>query len=298
MTHNEYGETNLRYRRMIEKELERIACESAVKVYPKLNEAMFYSVNVGGKRLRPCLMLAVCEMFGGNAEDALPYACGLEMIHTYSLIHDDLPCVDNDDMRRGKPSNHKVFGEGLAVFAGCGLLSLAFENMLSKVVETGEMGQLRAVREIAVRSGAGGMLSGQAADIVNESLTCADMVTLSYIHKHKTADMLEAAVISGAYIAGADEDTIKDLRNYSEKMGLLFQITDDLLDVRGDQTLVGKTLGKDKASGKLTYVGMYGIEGAEKAAEEAAKEAVASIERIPNNGYLVTTVEKMLVRSK
>ena len=297
MTGSEFSAASERYRKAVEKELERIASEDTRGVYPKLRDAMFYSVEGGGKRLRPCLVLAVCEMLGGDIQNALPIACALEMIHTYSLIHDDLPCMDDDDMRRGRPSNHKVFGEAMAVLAGDGLLSFAFEIMLAHALKTGDRGVLAAACEVALRAGARGMVTGQAADIEYEGSRITTEETLRFIHRHKTADMLEAAVAAGALTAGADDDTLRALRLYSEKMGLLFQITDDILDVSGDPALMGKTLGKDAEQGKLTYVGLLGLEGAQKAAARAAEEAKDAVRGVKENGYLSALIDKMLIRN-
>ena len=297
MTEAEFRAASERYRLIVENELERIASEEAAGVYPALREAMFYSVSGGGKRLRPCLVLAVCEMLGGDIKMALPVACGLEMIHTYSLIHDDLPCMDDDDYRRGRLSNHKVFGEAMAVLAGDGLLSFAFETMLAHALKTGDMNVLAAVNEVAVRAGARGMVTGQAADMEYEGATVQTEEMLRFIHRHKTADMLEAAVLSGALIAGAGEDELSALRIYSEKMGLLFQITDDILDVSGDPALMGKTLGKDAEQGKLTYVGLLGLDGAKKAAETAAAEAKAAAGKVDAEGYLTALIDNMLTRN-
>lgn len=296
MTDAEYRAAGKRYKEAVEAGLESIR-NNAAHVHPELLKAMFYSVDVGGKRIRPCLLLAVCEALGGDVSAAMPFACSLEMIHTYSLIHDDLPAIDNDDMRRGKPSNHKVFGEGMAVFAGCGLLSLAFENMIAACIGSRDEGKLLAMREIAIRSGAGGMLSGQAADILSEGTGSADPGLLRYIHEHKTADMLTAAVIAGAYLAHAGEAELASLREYSAQLGLLFQITDDILDVTGDDKLMGKTLGKDEAEGKLTYVRLLGLEGAKNAASEAASKAFSALEGLENCGYLKAAVRDILSRS-
>ena len=297
MTETEFKAASERYRILVEEELGRIAHEETLGVYPKLRDAMFYSVEGGGKRLRPCLVLAVCEMLGGDIAKALPIACGLEMIHTYSLIHDDLPCMDDDDMRRGRPSNHKVFGEAMAVLAGDALLSFAFELMLAHAVKTGDPNVLAAAYEVAVRAGARGMVTGQAADIEYEGSPLQTAETLRFIDRHKTADMLEAAVLAGALTAGADGETLSALRLYSEKMGLLFQITDDILDVKGDPALMGKTLGKDAEQGKLTSVGLLGLEGAERAAAQAAEEAKAALRGAAENGYLSALIDKMLIRN-
>ena len=297
MTREEYREISKEYRIIVENELERIRGCEAQSIHPSLREAMFYSLEAGGKRIRPCLMLAVCERLGGSISDVLPFACALEMIHTYSLIHDDLPCMDDDDMRRGRPSNHKVFGEALAVLAGDGLLSFAFEIMGNALITPGPVGRLYAAHEIARLSGASGMVTGQAADIEFKGSAEPTGEMLAYVHRHKTADMLEAAVISGALIAGADDETIKKLRLYSEKMGLLFQITDDILDCTGDPALMGKTLGKDREHGKLTYASLLGLEGAREAANNAASEAKAALAGVPCEEYLSAVIDDMLERS-
>lgn len=297
MTSEEYSAVSERFRKTAEEELLRIRARESQRIQPRLHEAMFYSLEAGGKRLRPVLMLAVCELLGGDPERALPFACALEMIHTYSLIHDDLPCMDDDDMRRGRPSNHKVFGEAMAVLAGDALLSLAFEIVAEAVRDHAEPGFALAACEMAKRAGAAGMVTGQAADLENEKNPVKDEGTLLFIHRHKTADMLAAAVLCGAYIAGADEDTMEKLRGYSDDMGLLFQITDDILDLCGDPGLVGKTLGKDEEAGKLTFPSLYGLEGARKAAWEAAERAKRAAADVDGTGFLSAVIDNMLVRS-
>lgn len=293
----EYKSLLAHYRELVEADLARIADNEANRIYPALKNAMFYSLEAGGKRIRPCLMLAVCEMLGGDAKRALPFACALEMIHTYSLIHDDLPCVDDDDYRRGRPSNHKVFGEAMAVLAGDGLLSFAFETILKAISESPDAGAVAAANEIAKRAGASGMVTGQAADVEFEGSDEQTEEMLRFIHTHKTADMLTAAVIAGAHLAGTDENTLSALHEYSEKMGLLFQITDDILDMTGDPKLMGKTLGKDRESGKLTYAVLLGLDGARERAKLTACEAKAALKNVPNSGFLCAVVDNMLVRS-
>lgn len=293
-----YEAASARYAQLVEAELAAIRLRETGRIHPRLLEAMFYSVEGGGKRIRPSLVLAVCEMLGGSLKNAMPIACGLEMIHTYSLIHDDLPCMDNDDMRRGRPSNHKVFGEAEAVLAGDGLLSLAFEVMLRAAAESGDPGILAAAYEAAQRAGAAGMVSGQSADMELEGAANPTGEMLRYVHRRKTADMLEAAVVTGAMTAGADGCVIEKLRRYSSEMGLLFQITDDLLDATGDPTLMGKTLGKDAKQGKLTYVTLLGLEGARREAEAAEKRAEEALDGLDNADYLIETVRRMLTRSK
>ncbi len=290
------GIVNKRYAAEVDAELERAI--SGCGAPEPLISAMRYSIKAGGKRLRPCLALGVCEMLGGNAEMALHLGCGIEMIHTYSLIHDDLPCMDDDDMRRGRPSNHRVFGEGQAVLAGDGLLTFAFEYMLGMGLVHESKSYFKAVHEIARRAGVSGMVAGQSKDLECENSETPDESALSFIHSHKTADMLTAAVLAGAYSADAGERQLLALERFSQKMGLLFQITDDILDYSGDEALVGKTLGKDENSRKLTFVTLYGIDKARELAERTAEEAKSILYAAfgPGAEYLVQTVEKMLSR--
>lgn len=287
---------NNEYKLMIEAELERmLSCCGAPE---PLLSAMKYSISAGGKRLRPCLTLGVCDMLGGDREKALALGCGIEMIHTYSLIHDDLPCMDDDDMRRGRPSNHKVFGDGQAVLAGDGLLTFAFELMLKNGLRFNCSAYYKAVWEISKRAGVSGMVAGQAMDLEAENGAVVDENELNYIHAHKTADMLTAAVLAGAYSADADEASIETLDKYSQKMGLLFQITDDILDYEGDQALVGKTLGKDEQNCKLTYITLYGIEKARDIAARTAEDAERIVlEAFGSRAeYLLDTVRTMVSR--
>lgn len=243
-----------------------------------LLKAMNYSLNNGGKRMRPCLTLAACEMLGGDAEDALPVACALEMIHSYSLIHDDLPAMDDDDFRRGKPSNHKVFGEGMAILAGDGLLSYAFEVMLCALaLHSDNPGYLEAVRAVAGGAGVCGMVAGQAVDLEPENGQGALEDRLKYIHARKTGAIIKAAALAGAHIANADAKQMEAVSEFGSLYGLLFQITDDVLDVEGDFAGMGKTLGKDKEAHKLTYVNLYGLEAAKRMARETAQQAKAAL---------------------
>ena len=293
-----YFERSRFYKESVEFELKRLFAVKGREIYPPLAEAMYYSLEAGGKRIRPCLMLAVCEFGGGDVLSALPFACALEMIHTYSLIHDDMPGMDNDALRRGRPSNHVVFGEGMALLAGDALLSFAMEVMTDAVKNSRSPGALEAMSEIARLSGASGMLTGQAADKVNENNAKASEGLLGFIHRHKTADMLEAAVISGALIAGADADTIGILRKYSSDLGLLFQITDDILDVVGEETSVGKTLGKDLNEGKITYVSLLGLDGARLEAKRIADRAKKTVAGLPCGEYLSAAAENVLTRDR
>ena len=243
----------------------------------ELAEAMKYSLEVGGKRLRPALLLASCEFAGGNIEEALPYALALEYIHTYSLIHDDLPAMDNDDLRRGKPTNHKVFGEAMAILAGDGLLSTAAETVTGCPLEYYDdpvkmKNHVRAAHEIMSRAGARGMIAGQTADIKGEKIEPTD-VLIRYIELHKTADLITAPVRAGIMLAGADDDMLEKFTVYARDIGVAFQILDDILDIEGDQALLGKTLGKDAEQGKCNYAFVHGPEAARAELHRLTSEA-------------------------
>jgi geranylgeranyl diphosphate synthase type II len=245
---------------------------------PLLLEAMRYSVFAGGKRLRPILALAAGEAVGGDLEPVLPAACAIELIHTYSLIHDDLPALDNDDYRRGKLTNHKVFGEDIAVVAGDGLLTYAFE-LLSTAYGNGlvsPMVALRLVREIATAAGVRGMVAGQVVDLQSEGEE-PNPETLRYIHRHKTGDMISVSVRVGAIISGASGAQLAALTEYARNVGLAFQIVDDILDVVGDRKKLGKTVGKDAAQKKITFVALYGLDAARKMMHETVEKAKSAL---------------------
>lgn len=244
----------------------------------QLLESMSYSVFAGGKRLRPAIALAACEMLHGAVEDCMPFACALEMIHTYSLIHDDLPAMDNDDYRRGKLTSHKVFGEGQAVLAGDALLSYAFELMLRELVKRPKRPLIRAAEAVARGAGVRGMVAGQCMDLMHEGGNRMDETALLQIHRGKTSAMLLAAVEAGAYCADCEEAKLFCLREFGLQYGLLFQITDDILDITGDQEILGKTPGKDEKAQKLTFPAIYGLDGAKVKAEEAAAAAYAALD--------------------
>lgn len=248
----------------------------------ELADAMKYSLEVGGKRLRPVLLLASCDIAGGCIDDALPYALALEYIHTYSLIHDDLPAMDNDDLRRGKPTNHKVFGEAMAILAGDGLLSTAAEIVtgcpLKYCDEPVKMrNHIRAAHEIMSRAGAKGMIAGQVADIKGENLKPTPEY-VRYIELHKTADLITAPVRAGLMLAGADDEMLERFTLFARDIGIAFQILDDILDIEGDEALLGKTLGKDAEQGKCNYAFVHGMEAARDELHRLtaeAKEALA-----------------------
>ncbi len=243
----------------------------------QLQAAMSYSLLAGGKRLRPVLVLLACEACGGSPEAALPAACALEMVHTYSLIHDDLPAMDDDDLRRGRPTNHKVYGEALAILAGDALLTLAFE-LVARDVQPPHIAAA-CCADLANAAGAVGMVAGQVADLEAESLTeAATVELLEGIHRRKTGRLLCSALTMGARIAQADTDTLSRLQQYGLNIGLAFQITDDLLDVRGNAEKIGKGVNKDAALGKLTYPSLLGIEASEQRATALIEAACHLLE--------------------
>lgn len=260
------------YRALVEENLEPVL-RSIGGIPGVLAESMLYSLKAGGKRLRPVLLLACCDALGGSVEEALPFACALEMIHTYSLIHDDLPAMDNDDLRRGKPTNHKVFGEGLAVLAGDGLLNAAMEVMLKQAVQMGDLRGVKAAEAIARRAGVTGMIAGQVMDVTQEG-TEPTHDKVVYIHAHKTADLLTAPLEAGALLAGAQEDVLASCIEYGQHLGLAFQMVDDLLDVEGDAALLGKQTGMDAQLNKLTWIAVHGIEQTKQDAAEHIAQAI------------------------
>ena len=242
----------------------------------KLKEAMEYSLFAGGKRLRPILLLEISKTFGNNIEDSIPLACAIEMIHTYSLIHDDLPAMDNDDYRRGKLTNHKVYGEDIAILAGDAFLNHAFEIMIDHSMNLSGNKQkyyLRAVKEIIQASGVGGMITGQVADIMNVECD-GDVATLEFINYYKTGQLIKASVLGGAIVQGASNKMIEELISYSKKIGLAFQIVDDILDVIGDQKKIGKNLHSDEKNNKRTYVDIYGVKTCKTIVDDLRTEAL------------------------
>lgn len=266
-----------------------------------LSESMRYSLTAGGKRLRPSMLLAAVELLGGNAEDVLDFACAVEMIHTYSLIHDDLPGMDNDTMRRGRPTNHVVFGEGQAILAGDGLLNYAFETMLSCGIEHPAQSAeyLAAIAEVACGSGVTGMIAGQVMDLYCERSKVMDERALSYIQRNKTACMFIYPLRAAGRICGASEAQMESLTAYGRAFGLLFQATDDLLDVVGSSENMGKTLGKDAASGKLTCVSAYGIEGTRTLVADQHRIAIEAISGFgADAAFFAELVDSMVERTR
>jgi len=239
-----------------------------------LREAMRYSLLAGGKRLRPILCLAACELAGGDGELAMPTAVALEMIHTMSLIHDDLPAMDDDDLRRGRPTNHKVYGEAVAILAGDALLTRAFEMVSLRSPGVPPDRLLKVVGELSLVAGAPGLVGGQVVDLESEGKD-VDLDTLEYIHLHKTGALLSACVITGATIGGADEALIAALRVYARGIGLAFQIIDDILDITASSEVLGKTAGKDLLADKTTYPKLLGLEESRRRADALVREAKA-----------------------
>ena len=244
----------------------------------KLLEAMSYSLTAGGKRVRPVLLLAFCRAVGGDVEQALPFACALEMIHTYSLIHDDLPCMDDDEMRRGRPTNHRIFGEATALLAGDALHSAAFETMLNPENLNGldPMRALRAAYAVAWAAGPYGMAGGQLLDMEAEGLA-VDLETAGYIHNLKTGALFRAAAEAGCILGGASDVQLRSAATFSECLALAFQIKDDLLNVEGDARLLGKRTGTDAVSEKMTFVRVLGLEESRRQVETLTQRGLQEI---------------------
>ncbi|XP_023518151.1 geranylgeranyl pyrophosphate synthase, chloroplastic [Cucurbita pepo subsp. pepo] len=240
----------------------------------KIHEAMRYSLLAGGKRVRPVLCLAACELVGGSESAAMPAACATEMIHTMSLIHDDLPCMDNDDLRRGKPTSHRMFGEDIAILAGDALLAFAFEH-IAVATEAGVSPErvVQAIGELAKATGTSGLVAGQVVDIDSEGSNDVGLELLEYIHVHKTAALLEAAAVMGAILGGGSNTEVEKVRKFARQIGLLFQVVDDILDVTKSSEELGKTAGKDLAADKATYPKLLGIEKSKEFAETLKREA-------------------------
>ncbi|KAI3865779.1 hypothetical protein MKW92_045137 [Papaver armeniacum] len=245
----------------------------SVKEPVKIHEAMRYSLLAGGKRVRPVLCIAACELAGGDELTAMPSACAVEMIQTMSLIHDDLPCLDNDDLRRGKPTNHKAFGEDVAVIAGDGLLAHAFDHIVKETRGVSPARIVRVVGELAGMIGAEGLIAGQVVDSRSCGLAEIGLEKLEFIHIHKTAALLEGSVVMGAILGGASDEEIEKLRKFARCIGLLFQVVDDILDVTKSSQELGKTAGKDLLMDKATYPKLIGIERSREFADKLNKDA-------------------------
>ena len=269
------------------------ACEPMAGLY----DAMEYSLLAGGKRVRPGLTLEVCRMCGGDPVQALPFACAAEMIHTYSLIHDDLPCMDDDDLRRGRPTNHKVFGEAVAVLAGDGLLTAAFETAL----EGGECLPAERVTAacacLARAAGARGMVGGQALDMAAEGRSLRQQ-ELERLQALKTGALIAAAAEMGCIAAGGDELERAAVRRYAQKLGLAFQIRDDMLDVVGDEQTLGKSIGSDSANEKTTFYTLKGLDACRELVETLTREAEEALSTFEERGFLCWLADQLAGREK
>ncbi len=259
----------------------------------RLAESMKYSLMAGGERLRPILLMAAADAAGGRGDDYLTSACALEMIHTYSLIHDDLPAMDNDDYRRGRLTNHKVYGAGIATLAGDALLTLAFEVLLRQKGVSAET-LVRVVREVSTAAGPDGMVGGQALDLASEGQHIG-RDTLCRMHMAKTGALFRAAVRSGAILAGADDAKLSALTEYAEAFGLAFQITDDILDVTGDEAAIGKPVGSDERNHKSTYVTLTSLDEAKRLAREAVDRAHRSLAPLGEKAAFLDELAEYLI---
>ena len=257
----------------------------------KLFDAMRYSLLAGGKRLRPVMVLAFCELCGGNAENALPFAAALEMVHTYSLIHDDLPCMDNDDYRRGKPTNHRVFGEATAVLAGDGLLTAAFGQLASAKLPAERI--VEAVRVLSLCAGEMGMVGGQVLDMDAETRICTEQEVID-IQSRKTGALISAACQLGVIAAGGSSKQQTAAAQYADSLGLAFQIQDDILDVIGDAGKLGKATGVDK--NKNTFVRLYGVETCMEMVAQETEKAVHALDSFDNADFLIGLARELVHR--
>ena len=283
----------------VNKKLENIAKVPDVPE-KSVYEAMRYSLLAGGKRLRPVLTVSVAQMLGGNLNDALTAGCALECIHTYSLIHDDLPCMDNDDLRRGKPTCHKVFPENIALLAGDALLNRAFEILsdMSNFDTISEKTALELIRCLSKASGTDGMIGGQVIDLESEHRDDVTLKLLSRMHNKKTGAMIEAAALMGAIVAGNDRNNSLEYKAVSEfalKLGLAFQIKDDILDVVGDEAVLGKPIGSDAQEGKNTFVTLLGQEKAEETLKRYTDRAIESLEMFGDEAWFLKELAYRLV---
>ena len=268
------------------------------KEYPSIIfEAMRYSVFAGGKRLRPVLLFSACEALDGDIKKAIPFACAIEMIHSYSLIHDDLPAMDNDDYRRGMLTSHKKFGEAIAILAGDGLLHHAFEIMSDACVKYCSNETVKAMQAIAHGAGVFGMLSGQVTDVISEGKQI-DEKTMYFIHKNKTAAMLQGALKAGTLLAGGTEQQVKMMEQAGEKIGVAFQIADDILDVTSTFQELGKPVHSDEKNEKNTFVTMYGIKASQKMVETLSEEAITIFQKFGKKADFLIELTQYLMKRK
>lgn len=281
----------------VEQGLDRLLPAAAARP-PRLHEAMRYSLQAGGKRLRPVLTLAIAERLGTPGDAALPAAVALECVHTYSLIHDDLPCMDNDDLRRGRPTAHRAFDEATALLAGDALLTHAFALLASGYAPQPSLAHA-LVRELADAAGSRRLIGGQMEDLLAEKKTDATAAELEFIHLNKTAAMIEAALVMGGLVAGAGDDAVAALRDTGRHLGLAFQIVDDVLDATADTATLGKTAGKDARADKTTFVKLHGLATSRRLAREHSDAAKHALVSLPGDGaFLLALIDSLVVRAK
>lgn len=262
----------------------------------KIYEAMSYSLNIGGKRIRPLFFINAYSIYKDNYKDVIEIAAAIEMIHTYSLIHDDLPCMDNDDLRRGKPTNHKVFGEAIALLAGDGLLNEAM-NLMFEYCNKEDNNAIKACYLISKAASASGMIGGQTVDILSSGKNLSSD-ELKFMHKKKTGELIKAAVVSGAVLGGAKEEEVKLISEYGDKVGLAFQIKDDILDVIGDSKIMGKKAKSDIENNKTTYVTTYGIDVCKKLCTNLTEECISILDKINGDTEGLKKITEFLLERK
>lgn len=270
------------------------------KFIEKINKAMRYSLTASGKRIRPVLLMEFCKLFGGTEEDAMDFAASIEMIHTYSLIHDDLPAMDNDDLRRGRPTNHIAFGEATAILAGDALLNYAYENMLNKALQDPAKMQryVHAAKIIAEKSGCRGMILGQVADIMCEGEPIG-VETLDYVNLHKTGDLIKAAMMAGAVIGGADREALGKVEQIGLNIGMAFQIVDDILDLESTTAAMGKPRGSDLRNDKTTYPMLLGVDVSKKIIKERVDHAISLLHELGGDtAFLEALFQYLCYRDK
>lgn len=291
---NSYLETK---KEIVETALDKSLTATSPNVV-KIVESMKYSLMAGGKRIRPILCLASCEMFGGNDAMAMPTAVALEMIHTMSLIHDDLPAMDDDDLRRGKPTNHVLYGEDVAILAGDALLSTSFEYVAQHTRGVPAERTVEVLRRLGTSVGAYGLAGGQVMDLECENKEGVTLKDLEWIHMHKTAALLKVSVAAGAILAGASPEDVANCEVYAEKIGLAFQIADDILDVTATSEELGKTAGKDEDVNKTTYVKLLGLEQSKREAERIVGEAKAALAKYGDRAAPLLGIADYIVQRK
>ncbi len=284
-------------KRLVDEALDGYLPPAATGASSHIVDAMRYSLFAGGKRLRPVLCMAAAEVVGGILQNVLPVGCAIEMIHTYSLIHDDLPAMDDDDYRRGKLTNHKVFGEGIAILAGDALLTEAFCLLSSKGVPIDPEIRLNVLNEVAVAAGFLGMIGGQVADLRAEGES-VDMERVNYIHQRKTQAMITVSVRAGALISGAGEDDLRALSGYGDKAGLAFQIADDILDIESSREVLGKDIGSDEGRGKATYPALIGVERSRKETMRLVEEALYDIRNFDDRAEPLRMIARFIAERK